>query len=184
MEYNQRSDYEFISSILFLFENVVFLWLLVLFICTPFIELALLLKVHEYLGTMWTLAIVVVTAITGWWLARSQGLRTYRRIREELATGRMPQASLVDAIMIFVAGAFLFTPGVLTDLFGLSLLLPQCRAVYRQVLARWFRERFQITSFPQHGPGFQRADDPDVVDSYMDDPAAASDSNSESTGDR
>ena len=148
-----------------------FLWLLILFICVPFIELALLLQVHEYLGTVWTLAIVVITAVIGSALARSQGFRTYRRIQGELASGRMPQASLVDAIMIFVAGALLFTPGVLTDAFGLSLLLPPCRAFYRQVLAHWFRAKFQITSFQQSYSGTARPHDPDVVDSYVD-PAA------------
>ena len=151
-----------------------FFWLLILFICVPFIELALLLKVHEYVGTLWTLGIVVITAIIGSALARSQGFRTYQRIQEELATGRMPQASLVDAIMIFVAGALLFTPGVLTDLFGLSLLLPPCRAFYRSLLARWFQAKFQITTF-QHGMGDGPPDDPNVVDSYVDEEDAGED---------
>ena len=168
MQYNRLPTSVLQSLILLAFETIVFLWLLILFISVPFIELALLLQVHDYLGTVWTLAIVVITAVIGSALARSQGFRTYRRIQEELATGRMPQTSLVDAIMIFVAGALLFTPGVLTDVFGLSLLLPPCRAFYRQILAYWFRAKFQVTSFQQSYPGSERARDPDVVDSYVD----------------
>ena len=77
----------------------------------------------------------------------------------------MPTDSLIDAVMIFVAGALLLTPGILTDIFGLSLLVPICRRFYRSRAKKWFRDRFQVTSFAgTSDPGFGESK---VIDSYV-----------------
>lgn len=59
--------------------------------------------------------------------AQQQGLGVLLRLRQETAKGQLPTTTLVDALMIFMAGALLITPGVLTDLFGFTLLIPWCR---------------------------------------------------------
>ena len=111
-----------------------------------------------------TLLIVVVTGAVGAWLARLQGWRTYRKIQQELASGRMPTESLMDAVMIFVAGALLLTPGILTDCFGISLLLPPCRRFYRRRLVQWLKANVKIQEFSSIRPstGGDR-----VIDSYV-----------------
>jgi UPF0716 protein FxsA len=121
--------------------------LLVLFVCIPLVELTILLELARLTDVWTTLTLVVVTGIIGASLARRQGWQTYIRIQQELAAGRMPTESLLDAAMIFVAGALLLTPGILTDLFGFSLLVPACRRFYRRAASRWIRTRFQVQTY-------------------------------------
>ena len=134
-----------------------------LFVAVPLIELTLLLSIAGKTNWRFTLALVLVTGFVGAWLARMQGWQTYLRIQRELAGGRMPTDSLVDAVMIFVAGALLLTPGILTDLFGISLLLPPCRRFYRQRLQHWFRSSVEV-----HSAKFRQSQSHDqIIDSYV-----------------
>ena len=137
--------------------------LLLLFITVPLVELILLLWLAKKTDPLFTLMLVIVTGIVGAWLARVQGWRTYRRIQQELSKGRMPTESLWDAVMIFVAGAFLLTPGVLTDLFGLSLLVPACRRYYQRRLVEWVKSNVTVQTYP---PRTSPPTD-QIIDSYV-----------------
>ncbi len=140
--------------------------LFLLFIIVPFVELALLLQLAEATSWQLTLALVVVTGIAGSLLARSQGWKAYRRIHEALAAGSLPAEPMLDAVMIFIAGALLLTPGILTDLVGFSLLLPWSRAFYRRRAVAWFKSRFQAkTVNPQ--PWQSTTTQSEVIDSYV-----------------
>jgi len=138
----------------------VLLKLLVLFVVIPFVELTLLLQLAHWTDPWTTLGLVIITGVVGTLLARSQGWKTMQRIRSELARGAMPAEALMDAAMIFCAGALLLTPGILTDAFGLSLLTPFFRRLYRRRLLNWFRRHFQIQS--TDSPNRSR-----VIDSYV-----------------
>lgn len=140
--------------------------LLLLFISVPLVELVLLLVIAKHTNGQFTVSLVIITGIVGSVLARSQGFRTVRKIQEQLAAGHLPTAALLDALMIFIAGAFLLTPGVLTDLFGMTLLLPTCRKLYRRSLSGRFKTHFQ---FQQFAPSQQasRQERSEVIDSYV-----------------
>ena len=131
------------------------LWLALLFITVPLVEIALLIRVGEAVGLGPTLAIVIGTGLLGAWLARLEGLRTARAIQAELEAGRLPAARLTDAALILAAGLLLLTPGILTDLAGFALLAPPVRAVVRRSLAAALARRF--------GPAGPSGD-PDVID--------------------
>ena len=111
------------------------LWLSLLFIVVPLVEIILLLRVGAMVGIGPTLLLVVGTGILGAWLARLEGLRTARAIQTELEAGRLPAARLTDAALILAAGLLLLTPGILTDLSGFALLAPPVRAMVRSLLA-------------------------------------------------
>ena len=145
-------------------RKLVLLYLLLLFIIVPFVELALLLKLAEVTGWFHTLLLVIITGVIGTWLARSQGLRTYRKIQQSLEAGQMPTDSLIDAAMIFAAGALLLTPGILTDLFGFSLLFPATRRLYRRWLVNRFKARFTMRTTFRTGEPRQTSE---VIDSYV-----------------
>ncbi|MEX0890881.1 MAG: FxsA family protein [Gemmatimonadota bacterium] len=136
--------------------------LLLLFIGVPLLELALLLWIGQRVGLVPTVALVVATGVAGAALARSQGLRVLGRIRAELAAGSMPAQELLDGALVLVAGATLLTPGLLTDVFGLLLLLPGTRGWVRARLGarmrRWV-ERGQarmIIVRPEESPPVER----------------------------
>lgn len=134
-------------------------WLVLLFIFVPLADLALLIKLGTVLHFWPTLALVISTGILGAGLARRQGLRTLAAINSELSAGHMPTGQLVEGLMILLAGAVLITPGFITDLMGLALLIPPIRRVFRALLIRHFESRiaagrFHVSSTFRHGgPG-------------------------------
>jgi len=137
--------------------EILFGRLLLLFIVTPLVELWLLMLVSEQLGATTTISLVLLTGFVGASLARRQGLQTWRAIERETQQGKLPAATLVDALMIFMAGLLLITPGILTDIVGFSLLVPPIRASLRHHLREAFRIRasVQIHGF---GPDMNRPD--------------------------
>ncbi len=121
----------------------VFLFLLFLFIVIPLVELALLLSLSNYLGWWWqTLFIVVVTGMVGAALAKRQGWQTWMRLKQNLSSREMPTDALLDGMMILIAGAFLITPGILTDCTGFLLLFPPFRKLIKQPLVFWLKATF------------------------------------------
>jgi UPF0716 protein FxsA len=117
--------------------------LLLLFLLTPAVELGLLIQVDRLIGFWPTIGLIVVTGIAGSYLARREGLQTWRRLNERLSQGDLPGKELMDGVIILVAGALLVTPGVLTDAFGFLGLLPPTRALIRKVLMRRFQSKMQ-----------------------------------------
>ena len=113
--------------------------ILALFILLPIVELAILIELGRHVGTAATLAIIVATGALGAYLARSQGLAVLRQMRAEMAAGRLPTESLVDGVIILLAGAVLLTPGILTDLIGFMCLVPAFRRGVKSMLWRRLR---------------------------------------------
>lgn len=107
--------------------------LALLFVIVPVIELILLIQLGQVVGLGLTLALVVFTGVAGATLARAEGVRVFFRFQEEMASGRLPGQALLDGISVLIGGAFLLTPGVLTDVAGFSLILPPTR--------RWIQKR-------------------------------------------
>ena len=118
--------------------------LLLLFIATPILEMAILIEVGKRIGTLPTIAIIVITGIIGASLARSQGIRIYRNIRQSLYGGELPHNHLIEGLLILVGGALLITPGILTDIAGFALVLPWTRKLVRESLKKYFRKRIGI----------------------------------------
>ncbi len=113
--------------------------LFLLFTITTTVELFLLLEMSQRMGVRATLLLILITGITGAWLSKREGLRTLARVRSELAQGKVPGDALVDGLCILIAGAFLLTPGLLTDASGFLLLMPWFRRPIKAAL----RSRFE-----------------------------------------
>lgn len=112
------------------------LLLFVLFIVVPILELYVILQVGQAIGVLPTLGLMLLTAAVGAALMRSQGRTAWRRFNETMAAGRIPAREVFDGAMIIFGGALLLTPGFLTDLLGISLLLPPSRALIRSAVRR------------------------------------------------
>ena len=108
--------------------------LFLLFVVVPFIELAILVRIGSAVGFWPTMALVVANGAVGAVLARGQGIRVLNAIRNDLASGQVPAAHLLDGLFVLVGGILLLTPGLLTDLAGLSLLLPFTRNRLKRIL--------------------------------------------------
>ncbi len=135
--------------------------LMLLFIVVPLVELAILLQVAQWIGLLPTVSLVIATGIAGAALARHQGLRAFVAVQQELATGRLPGRALLDGLSILVGGAFLLTPGILTDFAGFSLLAPPSRRWLQRAARRRLERRMrdgtvQFTVFTSGGEASKR----------------------------
>ena len=125
--------------------------LVLLFIVVPIAELAVIIQVGQEIGLWWTIALLLADSVLGSVLMRSQGRAAWRRFNQTVEAGRPPAREALDGALIIVGGALLLTPGFITDIGGLLLLLPPSRAVARRLLVRRFARRMV-------GPTVQRRD--------------------------
>ncbi|MDF1851045.1 MAG: FxsA family protein [Verrucomicrobiales bacterium] len=135
--------------------------LLLLFIGIPVLELLIFLLLGSKIGITPTLAIIVITAILGAYLTKSQGLKALQKYQLAISEGRLPQEEVIDGVLILVAGAVLLTPGFLTDAIGFSLLIPPLRDFFKAVTKAKLKDRVTVVgqdmgapdqSRPQSGP--------------------------------
>ncbi len=115
--------------------------LALLFLLVPIAELYVIVQVAGSLGVLETIAVLIGISVLGAWLVKREGLGIVARVQREVGSGRLPTDSVVDGFLVLFAGALLMTPGFLTDLMGILLLLPPTRAVIRVAALRWFRRR-------------------------------------------
>ena len=117
--------------------------LAIAFILIPLAELALLIAVGDVIGLLPTLILLLAVSVAGAWLAKQQGLAAWGRFQLAMAEGRMPTVEVADGAMILLAGALLLTPGFLTDVAGILLLLPPTRALARRLAPRLAARRLR-----------------------------------------
>lgn len=122
-------------------ELIMLLRLFALFVITPVVEMALLIELGKRIGTLQTIGIIVLTGIVGASLAKSQGLRILRNIKESVHNGEMPHNHLIEGVLILIGGALLITPGILTDTAGFVLVIPWTRRLIRERLKKYFKGR-------------------------------------------
>jgi len=135
-----------------------FLRLFFLFTLVPLMEIAILIKIGSKIGVLETIALVILAGVVGAWLAKREGLRVIRDIQADLNAGRLPGDRLIDALLILIAAILLVTPGVISDMLAVLLLLPPIRAVFRPLLKKYFRNRMIIL-----GP-HRRPPEDDLID--------------------
>ncbi|SFH06518.1 UPF0716 protein FxsA [Palleronia marisminoris] len=132
------------------------MWLLLAFIAVPLIEIALFIQVGGLIGLWPTLLIVVVTAILGTTLVRSQGALAIRRLKSSFNDLRDPSEPLADGAMILFAGALLLTPGFFTDACGFALLMPSVRKrIFQEA-----KKRVKVETVSYGNPGAQHRSAP------------------------
>ncbi|HZB05004.1 MAG TPA: FxsA family protein [Thermoleophilaceae bacterium] len=121
------------------------LWVLaLLFLLVPVAELYVIYQVGDAIGVLWTFLLLAADSLLGSLLLKSQGRTVWRRFNDNLAQGRMPHREVIDGVLVIFGGAFLITPGFLTDVVGLTLLVPPTRAVVRRFLVRRLGRRVMV----------------------------------------
>ena len=125
------------------------MWLFLAFVAVPMIEIALFIQLGGFIGLWSTLAIVVVTALVGTILMRSQGSQTILNLRNSIEQANDPAPHIAHGVMILIAGVLLLTPGFFTDSVGFLLMVPGIRlAIFHAV-----KSRIQVASFGMQHPG-------------------------------
>jgi UPF0716 protein FxsA len=113
--------------------------LFIVFLVVPLVEIWLLIEVGSVIGAIWTVILVVLTAMIGAALVRAQGLATLSRAQAQLRAGELPAVEMFEGVALIVAGALLLTPGFFTDTVGFTVLVPPLRRwLIRTVIERRF----------------------------------------------
>jgi UPF0716 protein FxsA len=121
--------------------------LFLIFILVPIVEMYILIKVGAMIGGLYTIGLVLLTAIIGVSLLKKQGLSTFMTAQQKLQTGQMPITEIAEGLMLAVTGALLLTPGFVTDAFGFIMLTPVLRQLLaKKVFESWLKNA-QRTSF-------------------------------------
>ena len=119
--------------------------LIALFLVVPFVELYVILEVvGPALGAPLTILLLAVDSVIGALLFKSQGRSVWRRFNLTLAEGRVPHREVVDGVLVIFGGAFLITPGFISDIVGILFLLPPTRTVIRRLLIRRLGRRVMV----------------------------------------
>ena len=115
--------------------------LFLLFLVVPFAELYVLIQVGQVIGALPTIGLLIAVSVVGAWLVKREGFATLARARERIEAGQVPGKEIVDGVLILFAGALLVTPGFLSDVAGVLLLLPPVRATLRGATVGWLARR-------------------------------------------
>ena len=128
--------------------------LIAIFVLVPLAELYVIFKVvGPALGAPLTIALLAADSLAGAWLMKSQGRAVWLRFNETLNAGRIPHREIVDGVLIIFGGAFLITPGFITDVLGFLLLIPPTRSLFRRSLQRRLEQRTIVTRRYRGAPG-------------------------------
>ena len=118
--------------------------LVLLFIVVPIVELFVIIQVGEAIGVLPTIALLIADSVLGSVLMRSQGRAAWRRFVAALEEGRVPHREVLDGALVIFGGALLVTPGFVTDVLGIVLLLPPTRALVRGAVGRRLLPRVAV----------------------------------------
>src|SRR4029450_472139 len=132
------------------------LFLLLIFIVAPLVELAVIVQVAGAIGVLNTLGLLIAVSLLGAWLAKREGLGVLRRIQAALDRGQVPNTEVVDGGLILLAGALMIAPGFISDALALLLLIPPTRAIIRVPVLRYVARRGRLAVGNRIG-GFRAA---------------------------
>ena len=120
-------------------------WLLAAaFVVVPLVELAVVLQVRNAIGLGPTLVLLLAVSVLGAAVVRREGARAWRAFRQAVAAGRPPATEVADGAMLLVGGTLLLTPGFVTDVVGLVLVLPPSRALLRRRVTAFVARRLLV----------------------------------------
>jgi len=137
--------------------------LVLLFIVVPIVEIYVIIQVGQVIGPWWTILLLIADSILGSWLIKREGGRAWRALRSALDSGRMPAKELADGALILIGGTLMLSPGFVTDAFGILLILPMTRPLFRRLLTGVVTRRLVVLGTPTGRPGQTPPADPTVI---------------------
>jgi UPF0716 protein FxsA len=123
--------------------------LFLIFLVVPIVEMLLLFEVAEHIGGLSTVGLVVLTAVIGIQVLKQQGLSTIMRARQRLEQGEVPGQEILEGLFLAVGGAFLLTPGFITDTVGFLFLIGPSR----RLLVHWLIRSGKVAVFTNRSGG-------------------------------
>lgn len=120
--------------------------LFLLFTVLPALEIFLLINVSHSLGGINTFYIVLLTGFFGAYFAKSQGRELFNKVQLSLSQGQMPTSEITEGLLVLVGGILLVTPGFITDIVGLSCIIPGPRHIIKLVIIKIFANSISVNT--------------------------------------
>lgn len=136
---------------------------LALFGLVALAEMATFLWVGQRIGLGWALGLALATALIGSYLVRRAGLAVLSQIRRRWREGALPGRELTHGASILVAGAFLISPGFITDTLGFLLLIPAVRDWIHGRVGGWLSGRMTVIT-SKRSPDWEEPAPGEVID--------------------
>jgi len=114
-------------------------------------EIAVIILVADWLGAGTTFALLLLGVVAGALLAQTEGRKAWLEAQRQMQSGQMPGQAILNGLCIMAGGLLLVIPGFLSDIVGITLLLPFTRPLYRGWLYRWLERKFRSGSFRIYG---------------------------------
>ncbi|MEF3307573.1 membrane protein FxsA [Paenibacillus sp. GYB004] len=115
--------------------------LLLVFIIIPALEIWAIIEVGQRIGGWQTFGLILLTGFAGAYLARKEGSKVWAQVQRQMSVGQMPGDAILDGVCVLVGGLLLLSPGFLTDIAGIILLIPFTRPIFRNMLSAWLRNK-------------------------------------------
>lgn len=122
-------------------------WLLAILIIVPLVELWGIFQVGSWIGGWNTFFILIIIGLAGAYLARAEGRRVWGEAQRQMQAGQIPGQTLLDGLCVLAGGILLLMPGFISDIAGISLLIPASRTFYRQMMLQWIEKRMRNGNF-------------------------------------
>lgn len=113
----------------------------------PALEIGVMIWAGGQIGPWWVVLLIIFTGIIGAWLAKRQGLDTFRKAQHAMQAGRAPQEEIFDGICILIGGIVLLTPGFITDAIGFVLLIPSTRRPIKELIKKTLHQMMKNGRF-------------------------------------
>ena len=154
---------------------MVFVVLALVFLVVPIAELYVIVQVAGSIGIPETIVLLIAISVLGAWLAKVAGVGVLYRLQRAIRAGRVPSSEIVDGALVLLAGALMITPGFLSDLLAIFLLLPPSRALVRGVVLRRIQARGGLFTMVSSMPTGRKPTGDDIwdVESWEDPPRPA-----------
>ena len=117
------------------------IFLIAAFLTIPVVEVWILLQIADFTGLLNTIGLLILTSIIGALLVRREGISVFRKARNEITQGQMPEKQIFDGFLILLGGVLMLTPGFFTDVIGFLLLFPPTRLLFRTVIIKRLNSR-------------------------------------------
>jgi UPF0716 protein FxsA len=117
--------------------------LLLLIIGLPILEITVMIKIGQQIGTFNTILIIFFTAIVGIYYAKIEGLNTIRSGMVNLYKNKIPFYEILSGASIAIAAILLILPGFISDTIGFLFLVPFTRKI---IINLWLRNKYKNNS--------------------------------------
>lgn len=106
--------------------------IVLLLILLPILDLYILIKASQTMGFGVTVVLIILTGIAGYYLAKTEGKLVIRSINSAMSQGNIPGNEILIGLSILVGGFLLLLPGIVTDIIGITMVLPGTRNFYKE----------------------------------------------------